>query len=489
MKVLFVASECAPFVKTGGLADVIGAVPKTLAALGAEVRILLPAYPALREHAAAADTVLAIDDLFGGPAALRAVTAEGLDLLLLDAPHLFDRPGNIYLGPDGADWADNHLRFGALCRIGARVALDGVAGWAPDILHAHDWQAGLIPVYLRQAGGAVPKSVVTVHNIAFQGLFDAAVCAELGVEPESFVSERAEYFGKLGFLKGGLACCDRITTVSPTYARELLTPEFGMGLHGVLQARSADLSGILNGIDLDAWDPGADPSLAATYTARSLKKKAANRAAIEQRFGLDAAADGDGPLFCVVSRLTEQKGLDLLLAVLPGLVARGARLALLGSGDKSLEAGFVAAAHRFKGSVGVEIGYDEPLSHLMQGGSDAILIPSRFEPCGLTQLYGLRYGTLPVVARTGGLADTVIDANEAAILAGCATGVQFAPVTAQALDQAIARTCELYRQPALWQKMMRQAMKHPVGWDQSARAYLALYAGLLGEAPAEPAPA
>ncbi|MEM9060554.1 MAG: glycogen synthase GlgA [Pseudomonadota bacterium] len=479
MKILFVASECAPFVKTGGLADVIGAVPKTLAKLGAEVKIVLPAYPALGALLEAADTVLPPVEMFGGPVTVLSAQSDGLDLLLLDAPHLFDRPGNIYLGPDGADWSDNHMRFGTLSLVGARIAIEGAAGWLPDVVHVHDWQAGLTPVYLRQAGVARPKSVLTIHNIAFQGLFDASICAELNVKPESFVPERAEFYGMLGFLKGGIACSDRITTVSPTYARELLLPEFGLGLEGILQARRDELSGILNGIDLDAWDPGTDERIPANYSARSLKKKAANRAEVLRRFALDS--DDNGPVFCVVSRLTEQKGLDLLLTVLPDLVRRGAKLALLGSGDKSLEDGFVAAARTFAGSVGVVIGYDEPLAHLLQGGSDAILIPSRFEPCGLTQLYGFRYGTLPVVARTGGLADTIIDANEAAIAAGCATGVQFAPVTAPALDQAIARTCDLYRQPRVWQAMMRQAMKQPVGWDKSAHAYLDLYQDLLGD--------
>lgn len=479
MKVLFVASECAPFVKTGGLADVIGAVPKTLAEQGVDVKVMLPAYPALRTLVGRGKTVLASDDLLGGSARLVSVKTDGLNLLLLDAPHLFDRPGNIYLNADGTDWPDNHLRFGALSLIGAKVALEGIQDWAPDVVHAHDWQTGLIPAYLRQAGNDGPRSVLTIHNIAFQGLFPSSVQTTLGLSTELFTPDGTEYFGNLGFLKAGLAFCDRITTVSPTYARELLLPEFGMGLEGLLRSRQADLIGIVNGIDLDVWNPETDTDLAAQYSVRNLAQKRSNRAEIEKRFGLDPS--DDGPLFCVVSRLTEQKGLDLLLDAVPGLVARGAKLALLGSGDKRLEAGFIAAAHQYTGSVGVIIGYDEPLSHLLQGGSDAILIPSRFEPCGLTQLYGLRYGTIPVVARTGGLADTVIDANLAAITAECATGIQFAPITAAALDQAIDRTCELYRQPDVWNGMIRRAMAHPVGWDSSAQTYLSVYQDLLGE--------
>lgn len=472
MKVLFVASECAPFIKTGGLADVIGAVPKALAALGVEVRVMLPAYKALAGILAKGREVSSIPDLHGGPARLVAVKSAGLDLILLDAPHLFDRAGSIYLGPDGKDWPDNGLRFGGLAEVAADIAANGIGGWKPDLVNAHDWQAALVPAYLRQSGNAVP-CVMTIHNIAFQGVFDAELRHPLGLSDALFTSEGMEYWGRLGFLKAGIAFSDRITTVSPTYARELLQPEFGMGLEGLLQSRRGDLSGILNGIDLDVWNPETDPDLPQPYSARTLARKSVNRAAVEARF--DLTANPEAPLFCVVSRLTQQKGLDLLLEALPGLVARGARLAVLGSGDPELERGFVAAAERFKGSVGTIIGYDEALSHLLQAGSDAILIPSRFEPCGLTQLYGLRYGTIPVVARTGGLADTVIDANEAALIADCATGVQFAPVTAQALAQAVDRTANLFALPKVWAKMQRRAMRHPVGWEQSALAYQSLY--------------
>ncbi|QJF51717.1 glycogen synthase GlgA [Roseobacter ponti] len=476
MKVLFVASECAPFVKTGGLADVIGAVPGALKPLGAEARVMLPAYPALKALVKGGTEVWQSADLMGGPATLVAASAEGMDLLLLDAPHLYDRAGSIYLGPDGADWPDNAQRFAALSQVAAEVATGAAERWRPDVVHAHDWQAGLIPAYLSQQAGVVPPTLMTIHNIAFQGLFDPALMPELGLDERHFDREGAEFWGRLGFLKAGLAMCDAITTVSPTYARELMTPEFGMGLEGLLQARAGDLTGILNGIDTDVWNPETDGALTAGYSAKALKNKTRNRKTVLTRFDLDK--NPTGPLFCVISRLTTQKGLDLLLDAVPALVARGARLAVLGSGDKDLEAGFVAASHRHPGSVGVIIGYDEPLSHLMQGGSDAILIPSRFEPCGLTQLYGMRYGTLPVVARTGGLADTVIDANEAALTAGVATGVQFAPVTAQALIHAVTRTCDLFAQPRVWTGMMRRAMRHPVGWDTSASAYMDLYEAL-----------
>lgn len=479
MRVLYVASECAPFIKTGGLADVIGAVPKDLKQFGVDTRVILPAYPALAKLLERGNIVQEFDNLLGGAASLVSVKAKGVDLLLLNAPHLFNRVGNIYLNDNGQDWEDNHLRFGALCQVAAQVAQGSLTDWSPDIVHCHDWQSGLVPAYLKQVDKPTPPCVLTIHNIAFQGLFDSSVIGKLGLSKDMFTSEGFEYWGKVSFLKAAIAYADKITTVSPTYARELMLPEFGMGLEGMMQSRAADLSGILNGIDTDIWDPINDRALTATYYARTLKRKAKNRAQVEARFGLDALDNPHAPLFCVISRLTTQKGLDLLVEVLPKMVERGARLALLGSGDKDLEAAFVAAAHQYKGKVGTVIGYDEKLSHILQGGADAILVPSRFEPCGLTQLYGLRYGTVPVVARTGGLADTVIDANEAALADQCATGFQFAPITAIALDHAIDRACQLFKQQNEWQAMMRRGMNHDVSWDKSAKTYFELYTGLM----------
>jgi len=419
--------------------------------------------------------------LHGGPARVVSARAEGLDLLLLDAPHLFDRPGNPYLGPDGKDWPDNHLRFGALSFVAAELARKGVGDWRPDVLHAHDWQAGLAPAYLKLGKGTPPPSLITIHNIAFQGVFPADVLAELDLPKSAFTIGGFEYYGKVSFLKAGLVYADRITTVSPTYARELTSPEFGMGLEGVIAFRRGDVRGILNGVDLAIWNPETDPALAATYSARSPGRRIANREALEARFNLEPSPDA--PLFCVISRLTRQKGLDLLLECLPRLLGRGARLAVLGAGDKDLEAGFSAAAAAHPGRIGVVVGYDEGLSHLMQGGSDVIIIPSRFEPCGLTQLYGLRYGCLPLVGRTGGLADTVIDANEAAVAEGVATGFQFAPIAAGPLGDAIDRACDAFADKALWAKMMRRAMRGDVGWDRSAAAYRALYEDLTGKRP------
>ena len=477
MKVLSVASECAPFVKTGGLADVVGALPGALAPLGVEMRVLIPGYPAVKAALPGDADVHALPRLPGGRALLRSGAAAGIEVMVLDAPRLFDRPGNPYLGPDGRDWTDNHLRYGALCRLAARIATEGVGGWQPDVVHLHDWQAGLSAAYLELERRAAPPSLITIHNIAFQGLFPPEARIPLGLPESEFRPEGFEYFGRLGFLKAGLVYADRISTVSPTYARELMRPEFGMGLQGVLASRRAQVQGILNGIDLEVWNPENDPHIASQFSARTPGRKAANRAALARRFTLDAG--GRGPLFCVVSRLTPQKGMDLLLEALPRLLARGASLALLGAGDPDLETAFREAAADHPGRIGVVIGWDEALSHLMQAGSDAILVPSRFEPCGLTQLYGLRYGTLPVVARTGGLVDTVIDANEAALREGVATGFQFSPVSAAALADAIDRACDAFADRDLWSAMVRRGMRHPVGWDASAEAYARIYSELL----------
>ncbi|HEU0222742.1 MAG TPA: glycogen synthase GlgA, partial [Paracoccaceae bacterium] len=459
----------------GGLADVVSALPKALAAEGIEARVLLPGYPAVK--AALADgAAVEQGEIFGGPARLIGGRAEGLELIVLDAPHLYDRPGNPYLGPDRLDWPDNAERYAALSDLAARIAADGAFGWRPDLLHAHDWQAGLAPAYLEFRGVAVP-SVLTIHNMAFQGIFPAAKLGPLGLPHAGFTHEGFEFWGKIGFLKAGLVYADRITTVSPTYARELATPEFGMGLEGVIAERRGAMTGVLNGVDTEIWNPETDALVPATYSMRRRKGKEENRRALMERFGLK---DSAGPIFCMVSRLTWQKGVDLLVEALPRLFARGASLALIGSGDHEYELALEAAAATHPGAIGTIIGYDEAVSHLLIAGADAILVPSRFEPCGLTQLYGLRYGTLPVVARTGGLADTVIDANEAAIVAGCATGFQFRTGSVAALGDAVDRVCDLYADQRAWEATVRRAMAHPVGWETSARVYARLYAELAG---------
>ncbi len=470
-RVLSVASECAPLVKTGGLADVAGALPAALAPLGVEMRTLLPGYPQVIKELKAAQLVAQFHDLFGGSARVLAATAAGLDLLVLDAPHLYDRGAGIYLNEDGLDWSDNAQRFAALSRIASEIANGALTDWQPDVLHCHDWQAGLAPYYLAKSDAANRvRSVITVHNMAFQGLTSVEALEQLEIDETDFTSDGVEYFGKISALKAGLVYADNLTTVSPTYAEELMTPDFGMGLDGVMRARRADLSGILNGIDETIWSPVTDPEIRPYKTPRG---KASNKQLLRDEFGLPTS---DGPLCVVVSRLTDQKGLDLLLEALPALLERGGQLALLGSGDPALEKAYLAAAEQ--PNVAVRIGYDEALSHRMMAGGDAILVPSRFEPCGLTQLYGLRYGTLPVVALTGGLADTVIPASPATLARQVATGIQFHPVTAEALTNALGKLCDLYADAKLWAKLQRNAMAHPVGWEHSAQRYATLYSNL-----------
>lgn len=475
MKVLSVASECAPLVKTGGLADVVGALPAALAQQGVQMRTLLPGYPAVMAAVTQGQTdpevVLDFDDLFGGPARVLAVSVAGLDLLVIDAPHLYARPGNPYLGPDGRDWPDNPERFAALSWVGAQIAAHGAGDWHPAVLHGHDWQAGLATEYLRRMDAGHVRTVLTIHNIAFTGPADPGRLDSLRLDPGRFHSEGYEFWGAISALKAGLMGADTLTTVSPSYAEELMTPEFGMGLEGVMRHRRASLHGILNGIDEDAWNPATDPAIAAYAKPAG---KAAAKTALQAEMGLPQA---DGPLCVIVSRMTHQKGLDLVLETLPTLLEQGGQLALLGSGDPDLERAFRAAAEADP-NVAVRIGYDEGFSHRLIAGGDAILVPSRFEPCGLTQLYGLRYGTVPVVALTGGLADTVINASPAALARKVATGIQFAPVTAGALRNALVRLDALYKDRKTWSRLQTNAMAQPVGWALSARAYAELYAGL-----------
>ncbi|MBC7800092.1 MAG: glycogen synthase GlgA, partial [Gemmatimonadaceae bacterium] len=462
LKVLSVTSELFPIVKTGGLADVAGALPGALKPHGIEMRSLLPGYPPVLAAVGEAAVVLAWPDLFGGPARLLSGTAAGLRLLVIDAPHLYDRAGGPYAAADGADHADNALRFAALSFVGATIGMGALPDFVPDIVHAHDWQAGLTPIYLDAMGGARPGTVMTVHNLAFHGRFDAAVFGGLGLPDDAFGIDGVEFYGGVGFLKAGLRRADRITTVSPSYAAEICTPEGGMGLDGLLRSRADVLSGILNGIDTAVWDPAHDPHVA-PFGVHRLRRRARNKAALQSRLGLNA--DPAALLFGIVSRLTHQKGMDLVLAAVPALLEQGAQLAVLGTGEAGVQDGFVAVAAAAKGRVGLVAGFDEALAHLVQAGSDALLVPSRFEPCGLTQLCALRYGTVPVVARVGGLADTVIDANAAALAAGVATGVQFAPVSVPGLEAAISRTARLWQQPKTWARLQRNAMRADVGWD------------------------
>lgn len=476
VQVLSIASEVFPLIKTGGLADVVGALPAALAAQGVTVRTLIPGYPAIRPHLSDTQPVRSWRDLFGGAATLLAGSAKGLDLFVLDAPHLFDRPGNPYTGPDGKDWPDNAQRFAALCRAGADLG-QGLAGnFSPDIVHIHDWQAGLVPAYLEYGATRRPGTVATVHNLAYQGQFAPTLLASLGLPASAYAIDGIEYYGTIGYLKAALQLADRITTVSPRYATEIMEPEAGMGLDGLLRARADVVSGILNGIDTKVWNPARDPHIV-PFDVTNLGTRARNKAMLQRR--MDLAPEPNALLFGVVSRLSWQKGLDLLISVLPDVIGMGAQLALVGSGDKALEDSLALAAEQHPGRVGCVLEYDEALAHLVQAGADAILVPSRYEPCGLTQLCALRYGAVPVVARVGGLADTVIDAGEMALANSVATGIQFVPVDVNMLRAAVRRTATLFADKPVWRRMQQNGMKTDVSWRSPARHYASLYRDLI----------
>jgi starch synthase len=468
IQVLAVASEIYPLVKTGGLADVVGALPLALRRNNVVTTTLVPGYPAVMAAIRAAEPQLALDDLFGGGARVLRAQAADLDLLVLDAPHLFDRPGNPYTRPDGSDWPDNAFRFGALAWVVRQVGIGGIADYRPDIIHAHDWQAGLAMAYLAYQDQRRPATVLTVHNLAYQGQFPADLLQPLRLPPHAFSIDGVESYGNIGFLKAGLQFADRITTVSPTYAREIQASENGCGLDGLLRARSAVLTGIRNGIDIDVWNPETDARIASRFGPAALSARASNKAALQRRLGL--REEPDRLLCAVISRLAWQKGLDLLADATPALIARGAQLAMLGSGDPELERRFTTLARDHAGQVGCFIGHDEDLAHLVQAGADAILVPSRFEPCGLTQLCAMRYGAIPVVAKVGGLADTVTD---------LVTGLQFHPVTREALETAIHRTADLWSDRGAWQALQANAMQRDVSWAEPADEFLRLYVGLL----------
>jgi starch synthase len=477
--VLHVAAELYPWIKTGGLGDVIAALPPALAAAGVDVRLVLPGFSRLLDALEFGQSLRLRTPFLAERVrvALAFLPESGIAAYLIDHPPFYDRPGGPYQTADGSDWPDNHRRFALLGWVAAALAQGADPAWRPDIVHGHDWHAGLAPAYLRAAATPVP-SVFTIHNLAYGGSFAAALFSGLALPAGFFAIDGVEFYGDVSFLKAGLFYADRLTTVSPTYAAEIQTPEFGMGFDGLLRGRAGALTGILNGVDPTVWSPNTDARLPQRYGLEDAAAgKAEAKAALARHFALENAADA--PLFGAVTRLTWQKGFDLLLAALPGLVASGGRLALLGSGDAGLEAGFAAAAREYPGRVGVSLGYDEALSHLLVAGSDAILVPSRFEPCGLTQLYALRYGALPLARRTGGLADTVVDANAVTLAEGSATGFLFAEGTPAALLGALDRAIALYRDRASWQQMMRQAMTRDFSWDSAARRYLALYRELV----------
>lgn len=479
MKILFASSEVYPLIKTGGLADVSGSLPRAIRNLRHDIRVVLPAYRGVAARAGKTK-VLASLGLEGAPGEIRILQGRlpgtNVPLYLVDCPPLFDRDGGPYSAPEGGDWPDNALRFALFARAVCSLALDRAGlDWTPELLHANDWQTGLVPALLSLQARR-PATLFTIHNLAYQGQFPATTLDELKLPPDWWSLDGLEFYDQLSFIKGGLVFADWISTVSPTYAREIQTPEYGCGLEGLLSARADRLSGILNGIDYRDWSPCNDPHLARPYSVRSQGGKADNKRALQEDFDLPPR---DVPLLGHVGRLVEQKGIDLLLDILPELLARDLQLVILGSGHAELEQALLDLQSAHPRQVGVRIGYSEPLAHRLEAGADLFLMPSRFEPCGLNQLYSLRYGTVPIVRRTGGLADSVVDASPEHLADGSATGFQFDAAEAPDLLAAIERALALYDRPEAWRRLMTRGMQQDFSWTRSAHRYLELYQQLV----------
>jgi len=477
LKILFASSEAQPLIKTGGLADVAGSLPPTLRHLNHDIRLILPAYPEVVEKAIPLKEVATLH-LSGHtePVRLLSGTLSGhLPLYLVDAPELFARPGNPYTGPDGNDWPDNAQRFALFCRAIVAMALNQAGqNWQPDIIHCNDWQTGLVPPLLHHEGNR-PATLFTIHNLAYQGIFDHTVFQKLQLPSELWSHDGLEFHDKLSFIKGGLAFADRLNTVSPTYAHEICTPEFGYGLEGLLRHRRDRLSGVLNGIDYQYWNPAADPYIHQHFDVSSFKLKQVNKLKLQKEMGLPQ--DESAFLLGYVGRLVEQKGIDLILELLPKLAQiENLQVVMLGSGISQFEEAMSDASERYLDNMAIHIGYNEQLAHRIEASSDCFLMPSRFEPCGLNQLYSLRYGTVPIVRRTGGLADTVVDVTSQSLLDGSATGFVFEHPTAPALWEAIERAIEFHHRPSSWwEKLAITGMRQDFSWPASAIQYLDLY--------------
>lgn len=480
VELLSVASEMFPFVKTGGLGDIVGTLPRALSGHGIRTRTLLPGYRAVlagREHARC---VARFADLLGHRAEILENSLYGNDIFILDIPALYDRGGDPYVGPDGNDWPDNDIRFAVLSRAAAYIAQGMVEGYRPDLVQAHDWQAGLTAAYLHYDQHAAPPVVQTIHNLSFQGCFPASTLMRLGLPADALRMEGVEYYGQVGFLKAGIYFADWITTVSPTYAREIQTPEGGMGLDGLLRARTQTLTGILNGIDTDIWNPEHDPDVHFPYRLRDIAGREANKRAFQAEFGLPQ--DPDAFLLGSVSRLTMQKGVDLLPDVVADIFRDNIQLVVVGSGNLSIQRELSMLQRRFPRRFACHIGYSEALGHRMPASVDALLMPSRFEPCGLTQMSACHYGGVPIAARVGGLADTIVDANAAAIAGNAATGFLFSPVDAGTLLGAVRRAHVTFRDRQAWSALQRNAVAYDVSWTQKAAQYADLFRTVVARA-------
>ena len=475
-KILYVSSEAIPLIKTGGLADVSGALPIALSALGHDICLMLPAYPQAKNKITKPSVVaqLYIPGLPGTVDLIQGKLPNAqVKVLLVDYAPAFARDGNPYLDDQGEPWVDNAERFALLARVARQVALNQAGlNWQPDVVHCNDWQTGLIPALLHDESPR-PATLFTIHNLAYQGLFPQETFQALALSDALWSPTALEFYGQLSFIKGGLVFADRITTVSPNYAQEIQTPEFGCGLQGLLRYRANVLSGIVNGIDQTVWDPQTDALIAHNYNTGQLQYKTDNKTHLQKRFEL--AESVDHMLIGFIGRLVEQKGIDLIHKIIDRIIELPIQLVILGTGEKRFETALQQAAEKYPEQVGVVIGYDEALAHQIEAGADAFVMPSRFEPCGLNQLYSLRYGTLPIVHNVGGLADSVTDTTQGNINQKRATGVVFNEPTEQALFEAIQRAYQLYNNPQLWTEIITTGMRQQFNWEASAQQYIALY--------------
>jgi starch synthase len=479
-KILFATSEAHPLIKTGGLADVASSLPRALLKRGHDVKILLPAY---------ASVVLKAKEVGVKKIGELAISGQTISLLqtrlpgsrvaviLVDIPQFSEREGNPYCGPDGNDWSDNHWRFFVFAKAAEAIALNQAnLNWQPDIVHCNDWQTGLIPALLAQAE-TKPATVFTIHNLAYRGLFSYQVFAELGLPSDYWHHEKLEFYGQMSFMKGGLAFADTITTVSQSYAQEIQTPEFGCGLEGVLRARAQDLSGVLNGIDMDEWNPGSDKLITHNYNRRTANQKVKNKLALQEKLGLPV--NEAIPVLGFIGRLVEQKGIDLILNQMSQLLAQDCQLVILGSGVATYEQALKNIAAQQPTKVSVTIGYNEAFAHQIEASADMFLMPSMFEPCGLNQMYSLRYGTLPIVNVVGGLRDTVTE-KPVDDIGTTGNGFVFHLPTAEDLHLTIKRALAAYQQPEVWKKLQQNAMRQDFSWEKSAKRYEEIYSSIVG---------
>ncbi|MCX7189753.1 MAG: glycogen synthase GlgA [Methylotenera sp.] len=479
MRVLFATSEVFPLIKTGGLADVSGSLPTALQNLGVDIRILMPGYPAVLNKLTNLQAIATFDNLpvIHNAALMMGTIAETqVKVMVIKSAHLYEREGGPYADANGLEWLDNPVRFGILSKVAAILSGPNspITDWQPDIVHCNDWQTGLTPAYMKLVEHSQAKSIISLHNMAFQGCYAPGWLSTLALPSTNFTIEGFEYHGQLSFLKAGIFYANAVTTVSPSYAKEIQTAAFGFGLEGLLSKRGNEIKGILNGIETDEWNPEADPHLVKNYSATTLAGKKLVKAALQEKLGLHI--DASAPLLGVVSRLTHQKGLDMLVPILQELVDTGCQLALLGSGESALENAFRTLAVSNPTKVNVTIGYNEPLSHQIMAGCDMFIMPSRFEPCGLNQLYGLAYGTPPIVNATGGLADSVVDTNIITFKNKTANGFVMSEASPTSLLSCIKQALNVFNNDAgAWKQIQKNGMTQNLSWDKSALEYLAVY--------------